>query len=378
MSAPSSSAVKLWEATGCPRALHFMRTGARRDTSVFNVGIAAHAVMQAAQEAQAAAGAPLAPEAWGEIAAQVVAGLSTVGRRFRGNTEPPMPIHAAHAGATVALRYLRSKGYALAPGAIPERELSATARWEPCDPNDRRAAWTGILDSIAYDEDPETGDGVLTVTDYKTAWPAGPKEVESLQLRGQALLGIAHARALFDAEPVIVVREIVNLRTGVSTFAQNTVEDLALEDDRAETVAVAASIPRADGPPNPGIGCASCPYAETVCKDAAQTAADPLTAYALHTSRSEALRDAAQTAAADVEPLNGLPGYRLVEVAEPAPDAAERLLQAYAPDLAEDLRLLSLIQLLAGTTGIRAAAKRAKLNAADLLTTSTATRFTVK
>ena len=378
MSPPSSSTVKLWEATGCPRALHFMRTGARRDTSVFNIGIAAHAVMQAAQEAQAAAGAPLADEAWGEIAAQVVAGLSTVGRRFRGNTEPPMPIHTAHAGAAIALRHLRLKGYALAPGAISERELAVNARWEPCDPNDRAAIWTGILDCIAYDENPDTGDGVLTVTDYKTAWPAGPVEVESLQLRGQALLGIAHARALFDAEPTIVIREIVNLRTGVSTFASNTIEDLALEDDRAEIAAVSASIPLKDGPPNPGLSCASCPYASTVCRDAAQASADPLTAYALAEAKAVVARVEAQTAAADIEPLSGLPGYRLIEVAEPAPDAAERLLQAFAPEYAEDPRLVSLVSLLAGTTGIRAAAKRAKLNTDDLLVKRAATRFTVK
>ena len=373
--APSSSSLRLWEETTCPKALDYAATGARRDTSVFDVGIAAHAVIEAIQKHQAQTG-DVSPETWAQLAAQTVAALATVGRSFRGHREPPMPMTAAHNGAAIALSYLSRKGSALPDGALPEQDLAIDFAGDPCAPSSSAAAWRAILDRVSLSED-EEGEVDLTVTDYKTAWPAGPVEVESLQLKGQAVLALANLAKLFGDDaptPTRLIREVVNLRTGVSYYAVNSVDDPEIEQWRREMIAIGESFPRIGRAPNPGIGCARCPYAE-ICDDRAQTLDLPTLERLALLSAEHALLTKLAQASDLTSPAKNLPGYYETTAAEVLPEAAALILARWSPKHADDDALLGLLTRLVNVSSVRALAKELQIPEDQLLRHAPVTRW---
>jgi len=365
----SSSSLSLLEST-CPRALDFMEDGAPRDSSVFDVGTAAHAVMEEIQrESVRLGGVPLTDEQRTLVSSRTVASLTLNGRSFRGNHEPPMPLASALEGQRIALSYIRRQHgrFTVSPVAMPERELSFDGNFSPCSPKSKDRIWSAILDRLEMDYDEDTGQYVLSVIDLKTAWPAGQKEVESLQLKGQAVLALAHAHILWPENYTdigVVKRKIINLRTGKETSAQNYTDDPELNDWRQTIKSVSRNAPKRDKktnqrPSSPGLCCARCPY-RNVCSDSAspddqdQTIS---TQYRLHLAETKRLEKILREQLKDVTVPPDHPGYKETVKTEVLPDAGLTVLEALLPQYGDDGTLTKILTTLVSVSGLQSLAK---------------------
>lgn len=364
----SSSSLSLLEST-CPRALDFMEDGAPRDSSVFDVGTAAHAVMEEIQrETVRLGGHPLTDEQRSIVASRTVAALTLKGRLFRGNHEPPMPVHAALEGQRIALSYIRRQHnrFSVSPVALAERELSIDSNFQPCSPKSKDRIWSGIIDCFEMTYNEDTGQYVLKVTDYKTAWPAGPKEVESLQLKGQAVLALAHAHILWpdDYQEIgVIKREIINLRTGKHTTAENYIDDPVINDWRQTIKSIALAAPKRSKnnqrPSSPGLCCSRCPY-RTVCSDSAlptdkeQTLS---TQYRLHLAEYKRLERILKEQLKDVTVPPDHPGYKETVKTEVLPNAGITVLDTLLPKYSDDADLAKILTALVSVSGLQTLVK---------------------
>lgn len=365
----SSSSLSLLEQT-CPRALDFMEDGAPRDSSVFDVGIAAHAVMEEIQrESVRLGGFPLTDDQRTLVSARTVASLTLNGRMFRGNHEPPMPLASALEGQRIALSYIRRQHgrFTVSPVAMPERELSFDTNFQPCSPKSKDRIWSAILDRLEMDYNEDTGQYVLTVADLKTAWPAGPKEVESLQLKGQAVLALAHAHILWPENYTdigVVKRKIINLRTGRETSAENYIDDPELNDWRQTIKSVSRNAPKRDKktnqrPASPGLCCAKCPY-RTICPDSAlPTDQDQTlsTQYRLHLAETKRLEKILREQLKDVTVPPDHPGYKETIKTEVLPNAGTTVLDTLLPQYSDDADLAKILTALVSVSGLQSLVK---------------------
>lgn len=302
----SSTLLRLLAET-CPRALDYYEAGVEGDTRIFGAGIAAHAVLDAVHK-RINAGGGMRDELAVEIGAKVLAALAVRGRTHNGRRQSPIPTEDAKRGVELALKYLAITQYDLPRGARPEIGLAVDRDWRPVPYQDPSAFYRGILDlcGLYQDDDDHI---VLYTRDYKSAWTTGPDAPDTLQLRGQLLLLLAHAPDLFDYDQVdIARREVVNLRTtavhaidiDMTTWAEETF-DLW----RAEIAALARAA-TAPGPRSamPGPGCARCPYrrrcdaTDPDAKDLESTARR----YATYKAHADQLESVLREATAD-EPI---------------------------------------------------------------------------
>lgn len=365
----SSSSLSLLEST-CPRALDFMEDGAPRDSSVFDVGTAAHAVMEEIQrESVRLGGVPLTDDQRTLVSARTVSSLTLNGRMFRGNHEPPMPLASALEGQRIALSYIRRQHgrFTVSPVAMPERELSFDTNFQPCSPKSKDRIWSAILDRLEMDYNEDTGQYVLTVADLKTAWPAGPKEVESLQLKGQAVLALAHAHILWPENYTdigVVKRKIINLRTGKETSAENYIDDPELNDWRQTIKSVSRNAPKRDKktnqrPASPGLCCARCPY-RNVCKESAlPTDQDQTlsTQYRLHIAETKRLERILKEQLKDVTVPPDHPGYKETVKTEVLPNSGITVLDTLLPQYSDDADLAKILTALVSVSGLQALVK---------------------
>lgn len=247
----------------CARALDFAEAGTFRDTSIFQAGIAAHAILQAIGEH-----GPTADHR--EIAAGVVRQLVAVGRSFDGKPEPPMSPEQAIAGREIVLHYLAT--HPMPENGKYEAGLAVDKDWHPVPYSSPEAYYRAAIDVLEVTEI-ESDDGypatVVTTTDWKSAWPTDASEVETVQLKGQAALAWAHY-----PDATVLRRRAVNLRTGAQFDA-----DTVMDDEGAAVVAGwradighAIAAAEARGPDGkrvarPGAGCMECPYISD-CDDA--------------------------------------------------------------------------------------------------------------
>lgn len=275
----------------CPHALDYYESGVEGDTSIFGPGIAAHAVLDAVHR-RINAGGGMRESIARALASKVVATLALEGRSHNGRKQPPIPLEQAVAGAEIALRYLSLTDYQLPRGARPEIGLAVDRDWQPVAYNNPKAHYRGILDLCGAYQDEEDGHVYLYTRDYKSSWATGPESPDTLQLRGQLLLLMAHAKRLFDLEEYdIVVREVVNLRSGAVFAIPLDVTgwiDETFDLWRQEISALVRRIERMDRPrpAMPGPACGRCQY-RRVC-DAADPAAknEPDTARRFATFRA--------------------------------------------------------------------------------------------
>lgn len=238
----------------CLAALDFLEAGTPYDRGMFATGIAAHAVLQEAIQR---------PDANREaLADAVVRTLTTTGRAFDGVPEPPLAIEPALAGRDLALAYLEE--HELPAGARAEAGLAVDRDWKPVPYDSPDAYWKAAVDVIYEDtfEDDDVAAQGIVVRDWKSAWPTDADELDTVQLRGQALVAVAH-----NPGADFVRREVVNLRTGRLYESM-----LWLDDDgknmlvtwrRDLDLAIAAAEHRGpDGkrPAAPGAGCLGCPF----------------------------------------------------------------------------------------------------------------------
>ena len=194
----------------CPFALELQERGVPADRSVYQAGIAAHAVMEGVSLCTNEINRELTPEEVNVAALGVCERLMSVGRSYDGKGEPPMAPEAVFAGQEIALGWLLWNP--IQPGGQVEVGLGLDGQGRPCE------YWKGeglkvrtILDEVRIirESDEESARTVLAVRDFKTAWSTDDSELDTLQRRIQAVAAWRHFG------PADVLRlEVANLRLG--------------------------------------------------------------------------------------------------------------------------------------------------------------------
>lgn len=250
----------------CPYALQLQEDGVPMDRRVFQVGIAAHAVLEGIALCTNEIGRELTEEEVKVSALGVAERLISVGRSYDGKGEPPMSPEDMFAGSELALNWTLGVE-PMQPGAMLEQGLGLDADGKPTE------YWKGsgltirtILDSvrIVTESDEESSRRVIVVRDYKTAWTADADELETLQRRIQA---VAAWRYFGPAD--VLRLEIVNLRLQ-KVYAKDLYAADGLEEQIAEwwrqvsTTVRALEAQRKIGrrPAAPGVGCLRCPFVQ--------------------------------------------------------------------------------------------------------------------
>lgn len=265
----------------CAASLDFYDTNTPYDRDVFATGIAAHAILEGLLRAKRDRNNAVMFAAADAVADAVSTRLVTAGRSFDGVPEPPLSPRAVSEGRDIALRWWnRISDTAPVPmDWRPEEALAVDKDWRPTKYG-RDAYYRAILDTVGpveaeVDEDGYGGGIGLAVTDYKTAWGTGADELETVQLRGQALVALANAGHLGVIAPVFIRRRVVNLRTHkvyeADTYLADDGADEILESWRRD-IALAIAHANARGPgqkrvASPGACCVGCPYI-MACKPA--------------------------------------------------------------------------------------------------------------
>lgn len=332
-------------ATCCPMAVQHYEDGTPQDRSIFAVGTAAHDVLHAL----AVDGLPAVES--------VVAALLTTGREGV-DAEPPLHPDPVFAGRDLALaHYERSLGSLGTEKALYELGLAVAADWETDDYNDDPwlRARLDVLD-VATQEDEEFFAEGWTCRDYKTAWSAGEKDLDSIQMKAQAVLALAHRGRLMRIhdypEPSFIRREIVNLRSGKTHAVDVWLDAEGMEviegwkRDLATTVRAASAMPRIAAP---GVNCHGCPYAMR-CPPALDFVGDHRASvperYAAAAAVAAALQ--AEARAACDGGFVTVPGGRVGTVPttskEIAPDALVKVWEAWTAGEATDEGTTSLVR----------------------------------
>lgn len=358
MKALSSSRLRLVDER-CPGALDLAEAGAPYDASLFGTGKVAHACLDALHRASKAAGGAIDYDHAVKVAHATAATMATQGSAFDANPEPPVTLDTMRPGVDLALRHFASEGNAIDPDAHAESGLGVGPDWEPM-PYRTATHWRAVLDLVGMRED-EDGAAVLWVRDYKSAWPTGIASIQTLQMRGQALVALACAPRLFPSRsPDVVARQVVNLQTG-QMFEEAL--DLADADHilsgwRAEIDAMVEAIPRTPRPFRPGPQCAGCPYRLT-CRAAPPEATDAAATarrYAALLAEAEALEPylRAATAEAPMEVDGHTLGWQQSDKATPTIGAARELAALYSSG-PPDPGLVGLVSQVLGVGGVRSA-----------------------
>ena len=265
MRAPAYSSTLLNTASRhCPRAMHYQETGEPYDRRPFEVGIAAHAILEAVGNAANDDGAELDFERAAGVSLVCAESLIAFGREYQRKPEPPLSPGAVFAGRDLALDWLTREP--MPPGARCEVVVAVDRNWRPVGYYDERAWLRGILDVVRVGErgDEESSAAFVTVRDYKSAWSAGEAELLTLQRKIQACL----AWATWGQEAQAIRLEVVNLRTLRVHAAEYWPADgdVTLAEWRREietTLRAYDSMRSAPGglPAIVGGGCYGCPWA---------------------------------------------------------------------------------------------------------------------
>lgn len=263
----------------CPRALDFYEANTPHFREHFAEGIAAHDCLAAIGEL--ALRLKRSPEV-GEMVTTckaVTERLITTGRTFEAQQEPPMTAEDAFAGQELALRHATREDVMWPTQDVwYERGLGFDASWRAVPYNDGKRRFRLILDVMGIIEDGDenyTGRLAL-VRDYKSAWPTDASELNTYQMKAQA---VAAALVIPDIDGVR--REVVNLRTGqvfrddtwIESGGRETLaawrEEIAVYMDALDAMLVSGKRPA-----RPGVGCVSCPYVRA-CDAAANGSTNP-------------------------------------------------------------------------------------------------------
>lgn len=345
----------------CPAALGMDQDGVKVDREPFQAGIAAHAVLQVVGEK----GAKTRKDQEA-VAKAVTEELITHGRAYNNIPEPPMSPEDAIEGRDLALAYLANNE--LPEGESFEVGLGMTADGEPCGYDDDECRYRAVIDQVWVDnvEDEEYAATVVNVLDFKSAWPTGPADLETLQRKGQAVLAWLH-----HPEADAVRRHVVNLRTGGHWSESEYLDDDGVEILKQWRSDILLACLAADETrtPRPGAGCTDCRYI-LQCQDAIETAV------AIHADDNEAALSyavdkamvaeagkllRAETKESNIAIQGGFVGYKTKEQKKLTADAIDRLIEHWSPAASD-----ALSEPLQGTAGMSVSEVKGLLLALNL------------
>ena len=347
----------------CPRSLDYYEARVTVDRSIFQAGIAAHAVAEAVGNQANKVGRALTDDEARDVGQQVALQLCTVGRSYDRVPEPPMQAEQAFAGRDLFLDWHLFNP--IEPGAQFEVGLALDAKGSPVPYHADDARLLTILDvvRIAEESDEETSKTVLTVTDYKSSWAAGDSELDTLQRKLQAVLAMKY----FGAGVDMLRLEVVNLRLQKTYSRELYVEDglrELLSSWLRDVLTAAAAldeqkrIGRGKRPATPGACCCGCPYLSH-CEEAMnfyelrgpfRTAERRATAYAVATAMRDELGELLRldTDEGPIEIEGGIIGTVAKVTRETVPDVHELVWDAWESGGGETLGLLKSLKLTTG------------------------------
>jgi len=246
----------------CPAALDFYESGTPYDREIFQVGLAAHDVLESLGKASAARGTFLGPEESEQVAREACERLIREGREFYGVKEPPVPAVKVWEGRDLALAYQIDNP--LAPDFRYEETVAVTRDWLPCPP---KGAWLRArIDAVGtrlpdWFED-DGGGPALLVRDYKSAYSAWEAELRTLQRKIQAVLSWLHWGEGHEELRLAVVNFRTKKDHELSIFPNTPEGARVMERWKQDIASEIAELERTEGhrPAIAGSGCLGCPY----------------------------------------------------------------------------------------------------------------------
>lgn len=351
----SSSSMRLFD-RHCPAALGFHEAGVPRDREGFATGIAAHACLEALVRDMRRRSRIPTPNERSAVLDETVAKLTSEGRVYAGELEPPISPSHATAGRDIVAGYLRKKPWEegslpFCHDAEPELGLAIDAQGEAVEFGSENARWRAILDAVEVDI---IGEAVVA-WEYKTAWSTTAAELDTIQTRGHAVLLAANYPGL------TVFRRVINLRTG---YLYDDVTDGPVIDQWRRDILAACDAADKSRTPRPGAGCLGCPW--ILSCEAADYVDDPAVRYVDHRAKADELarRLRVETEEGPIPVPGGVVGYQARDKAVPVEDVHVRLASEWMDEVPTEAwrnRNASWLSLLAslniGATGVRSAAK---------------------
>lgn len=309
----------------CGHALNLKAKNTPYDKEVFQVGVAAHAVLENLGKACNEAGESVSYEVAEKIAEKTIIELASEGRAYDGIPEPPMKIKQALEGKTLALKHYVYNP--LPADGIYEEHFAFNKDWERTDYNDESAVFRTMLDYILIEtEVDEDGEEYTTavVRDYKTSWYIDTDMLDNVQRRAQAVC------VWLTKNVDLLKMQVFSVRSGqcLERLIYTQTEQDTLEQWKQD-IGTAVKIMAQKQVASPGISCIGCPYAYccTYVSELATHGKHTIRKYAAATAISKALDKSvrALTKETPYRDANGLVGYKQKERVSATKDAAQTM-----------------------------------------------------
>lgn len=251
----------------CGHAITLKNQGVDIDKSIFQVGVAAHAVLEDIGKYTNVHDIPDL-ETVKEIANKTMTALCTEGRSYDGNPEPPMTLTQCQEGKEIAIKHWIFNP--LPKDAIYEMPIAFDKDWNEVDYNSNEAVFRTLLDMVMIEEEvDEEGDvsNTVIVRDFKTSWHITNEMLDNIQRRAQVV--VAHLKY---PQADTIKAQVFGLRNGklIERIIYTNAEHDMLEQWKQD-ITLAVDILQKPQTASPGANCMGCPYAHA-CEYISQNA----------------------------------------------------------------------------------------------------------
>ena len=309
----------------CPHTLTLKKEGAQYDRQIFQVGVAAHEILEALGKS-AKENPELTKHEAEKIATDICLAITTEGRKYDGKPEGPMTITQAVEGKAIAMRYFNYN--LMSTTANYEEPFAFNEDWEPVDYNDPSALFRTIIDVVdIYTEHNDDGEPykVALVRDYKTSWHIVTEMLDNMQRKAQAL-----SVHLKYPDVDLLKMEVTGLRNyktiSKDIYVHQQIDELK-QTKKDLTITIKAANTKSN--PSPGLNCMGCPYAHccTHVFALAKNSSNTIKQYAAHLAAAKALEPAVKAATKEFPTYEGnkLIGYIKKQRVSPVKDATQQL-----------------------------------------------------